>query len=413
MLRKNLKVTLLAATAAVFGMNSASAETLRVYFNAGHAYETYLEVIEQFEADNPGWDVAFEKFQWPDMRTKIVADFAASNPPDLLAEPGGWVPEFAQKSLIMPLTKYIDADGKDMGFPSDWQDGSVTRNTINGEVYGVQIHQTCATLVYNKDLLSEAGYDAPPTTWEEFRDVAKKTSKPGVFGFAPNPSFGYIFPFIYQNGGDWYDAETKQMTFGSPETQEAVQFLGDMIHKDKSAPPPVAGSDYEGPQRLFTAGRAAMIITGPWDVNAIRTGNPDLNWGVAPSITGEKQATIAGGVSLMIPKDAKHPDMAWELIKRLTAVDVEVASALQYGMTMPRKSWLANPQIGADPILSGFGECLAYAKGVNDEISHAGLYSSAVEETFKGAIDEVLYSGASAADLLPDAEKEANRLLTR
>ena len=116
-----------------------------------------------------------------------------------------------------------------------------------------------------------------------------------------------------------------------------------MIHKDKSAPPPVAGSDYEGPQRLFTAGRAAMIITGPWDVNAIRTGNPSLNWGVAPSLTREKQATFAGGVSLMIPKDAKHPDMAWELIQRLTAVDVEVETALQYGMTMPRKimgSWI-------------------------------------------------------------------------
>ena len=56
-------------------MQSANAETLRVYFNPGHAYDQYLAVIEEFEADNPGWEVAFEKFQWPDMRTKIVADF--------------------------------------------------------------------------------------------------------------------------------------------------------------------------------------------------------------------------------------------------------------------------------------------------------------------------------------------------
>ena len=50
------------------------------------------------------------------------------------------------------------------------------------KIYGVQIHQTCATLVYNKDLLSAAGYDAPPTTWDEFREsLPSKTAKPGVF----------------------------------------------------------------------------------------------------------------------------------------------------------------------------------------------------------------------------------------
>ena len=41
----------------------------------------------------------------------------------------------------------------------------------------------------------------------------------------------------------------------------------------------------------------------------------------------------------------------------------------------------------------------------------AGLYSSAVESTFKGAIDEVLYSGAQAAALLPDAEKGSQTVL--
>ncbi|TJW30686.1 MAG: sugar ABC transporter substrate-binding protein, partial [Mesorhizobium sp.] len=66
---------------------TAHAETLTLYWNAGHAYQAYSDVIKKFETDHPGWSVRWEKFQWPDMRTKLVADFAAKNSPDLAAEP--------------------------------------------------------------------------------------------------------------------------------------------------------------------------------------------------------------------------------------------------------------------------------------------------------------------------------------
>lgn len=408
--RKGLAALLLAGTA--LGANAAAAETLTVYFNAGHAYQTYLDVIDQFEKDHPGWDVQLEKFQWPDMRTKLVADFAAGTPPDLSAEPGSWVPEFAQQGLLTPLTDYIQGS-PDYGFPDDWQESSVRKNTVNGDVYGIQIHLTCATLVYNVDMLKAAGYDAPPSTWEEFREVAKATTGGGKYGFAPNPSFGYYFPWLYQNGADWYDPETRQMTFASPEAMEAIQFVGDLIHKDGSAPPPIQGADYEGPQKLFTAGRAAMIITGPWDVTPIRKGNPDLNWAVAPSLTHKDQATMQGGVSLMIPKDAKHPEMAWELIKALTARDVEVKTSLANGMTMPRKSWLASDEVQADPVLKAFGECLPYSKGTTAEITANGDYSSQIENIYHGAIDEVVYGGAQATDVMPKAQDEANAELKK
>ncbi len=407
-IHKGLIALLLAGTAAT-GVN---AETLTVYFNAGHAYQTYLDTIAQFEADYPGWTVDFEKFQWPDMRTKLVADFAAGTPPDIAAEPGAWVSEFAQQGLLTPMSTFIEND-PDSGFPDDWQTSSITKNTVDGEIYGVQIHLTCGTLVYNVDMLKDAGYDAPPKNWEEFREIAVATTGSGKYGFAPNPSFGYYFPWLYQNDADWYDPEAREMVFASDEAMEAIQFLGDLIHKDRAAPPPIQGADYEGPQKLFTAGRAAMIITGPWDVTPIRQGNPDLNWAVAPSLTHKSQATMQGGVSLMIPAASKHPEMAWELIKRLTATDVEVATSLANGMTMPRKSWLESAEVQADPILSAFGGCLPYSKGTNTEITAAGDYSSNIEKIYQGAIEKVVYGGELAVDVMPAAEDEANAELKK
>lgn len=402
-----------AALALVVGLaaGSASAETLRVYFNAGHAYDTYLAAIAQFEADNPGWTVEFDKFQWPDLRTKVVADIAAGNPPDLLATPGGWVQEFGRQDLLLPLDDMAKRDVAGFDFPGDWFDNAVENNTVDGKIYGLQIHLTCATLVYNKDMLAAAGYDAPPTTWDEFREVAKATTKPGVFGFAPNSSYFYYWPWIFQAGGDYYDTETGKVGFGSDATIHAVQFLSDLIHVDHSAPVPVAGADYEGPQKLFTSGRAAMIITGPWDIGPIRTGNPDLDWAVAPSLKDARQATVQGGVALAIPKGAKYPDMAWDLAKRLTSVDVEVATSLQYAMTMPRRSWLADARVQADPLLGKFGDCLPYAQEVQLPLAMTGKFDPSIDTVMQGALEEVLYSQAPVTESLKAAAEEANKII--
>jgi multiple sugar transport system substrate-binding protein len=407
----NLKArSLFLASALLATTGAASAETLTVYWNAGHAWPQYEAVIKQFEADNPGWNVQWEKFQWPDMRTKLIADFAAGNPPDLTAEPGGWVQEFGQQGLVRSLDDYIAADGAAMGYPSDWQDFSVSRNMVDNSYYGVQIHLTCATLVYNVDMLKEAGFDAPPTTWEEFRKVALATTKAGRFGFAPNPVTSYYWPWLYQAGGDYYDPATNKVVFDSAAAAKGLQFVSDLIHKDKAAPLPVTGADYEGPQKLFTAGRAAMILTGPWDVTPIKTGNPNLNWAIAPSLTDVTQATQAGGVSLMIPRDAKHPDQAWDLLQRLVSLETELAASIPNGMTMPRKSWVAAPEVQADPVLGAFGKCLPYARDITAQLRLTGK-SARVEELLKTAIDEVIYNDRPAAEVLAQYAAEANKVL--
>ncbi|MFE0752582.1 extracellular solute-binding protein [Inquilinus sp. NPDC058860] len=388
----------------------AGAETLTLYWNAGHAYQAYADVIKKFESDHPGWTVRWEKFQWPDMRTKLVADFSAKNPPDLVAEPGGWVQEFGQQGLLTPLNDFVAADGEAMGFPADWQPYAVDRNKLGDQYYGVQIHLTCATLVYNVDMLRAAGFDGPPKTWEEFRAVAKATTSGARFGFAPNPSLGYYWSWFLQNGVRYYDPKTNKISLDSPEAIGAIQFLADLIQKDKVATKPVAGADYEGPQKLFTANRVAMIVTGPWDVKPIRSGNPGLNWAVAPSLANKVQATFAGGVSLMIPKEAQHPKEAWDLLKRLVALDTELAATKEAGMTMPRKSWAESPEVKADPVIGSFARCLPYAQDVTAELRLTGKHAR-IDKLLQSTLEDIVYNGVPAAEAMPKFTAEANAVL--
>jgi multiple sugar transport system substrate-binding protein len=153
-----------------------------------------------------------------------------------------------------------------------------------------------------------------------------------------------------------------------------------------------------------------MIITGPWDVKPIRSGNPNLNWAVAPSLKHKEQATFAGGVSLMIPKDAKHPNEAWELLKRLVALDTEVAVTKEAGMTMPRKSWVENPEVQADPVIGSFGKCLPYAQDVASELRLTGKHAR-VEKLVLSAFEEIIFNQKPAAEVMPNVAAEANAIL--
>lgn len=386
--------------------------TLRVYWNAGHNYETYQEVVAQFEADNPGVEVNFELFQWPDMRTKILADFAAGSVPDLCEEPGGWVQEFGLAGNIQSLQPYIDADGEAMGFPSDWQPYTVDRNSLDGEVYGVQLHLTCALLFYNQDMFDAAGITAPPTNWEEFLATAQETAKDGVFGFAPNQRTEYTWFFLLQNGVRFYDPETNTIPMDNEAAYEAMRFQADLIHEYNVSPVPIASADYEGPQKLFSAKRTAMIVTGPWDIKPIQDGSPDINWGIAQALTQKEQSTFAAGTSMMIPTEAENPDLAWDLMKRLVALDIEVAATKEASMAMPRKSWGEQPEIQEMERIDPFAQGLNYAVDVGGELRLTGK-SGEIEELFGLTYEQVIYRNTPPEEALGDFVEKANEALQR
>ncbi len=372
--------------------------TVSVYWNAGHNYEAYQQVVAAFEKDNPGWKVNWELYQWPDMRTKLLANFTAGEVPDLVEE-SGWTQEFAIQGNLLSLEPYIEQHGADMGFPNDWFEAAVAKHQIQGETFGVQLHYTCNLPFANMTLLEQAGITKLPETWEEFLEVCKATTQGNVFGFAPNQAWEYAIPWFLQNGVSFYDPDKKVVPFDNEAAFEAMQFQADLIHLHKVAPIPLASADYEGPQKLFSAGRAAIILTGPWDIKPILTSSPDLNWQTFPALTRQVQSTYAAGTGMFIPKKAKNPELAFDLIRRLTAVDVEIAATKEANMLMPRKSWASNAEVQSLPRIAPFTQGLAYAEDYGKDLRLTGK-SGVVLDLFKVAVEEVLYKNSPASEVM-------------
>ncbi|MEV0162856.1 carbohydrate ABC transporter substrate-binding protein (CUT1 family) [Nonomuraea fuscirosea] len=390
-------VPVLASCAGAPTTQSAAPGTFTVYWNAGHDYQAYRKVIAEFEQANKV-KVNLQKYQWPDLRTRLLADFASGTVPDLVEEPGGWVQEFAISGNARSLQDYVDRDGEAMGFPSDWQPVTVERNSYQGKVYGVQLHLTCNTLLYNQAMLRDAGV-AVPTTWEEFLDAAKKLTGDGVHGVALNQDYTYLWPWMVQAGVTPYDPETGKVMTPIADAVAALQFQADLVHKHKVAPVPVSGTDYSGPQKLFSAGRAAMILTGPWDLEPIRKTSPDIDLGVAPPLKHKVAATQAAGVSMFVPAKAARPDLSWDFIKRVTALDVERAATKETGMLMPRVSWAELPEVRSDAALKVFADALPDARDSSQQVRLTGKLGK-WEEALKVMYQQVLIQNQPADETL-------------
>ncbi|MGH8792009.1 MAG: ABC transporter substrate-binding protein [Stackebrandtia sp.] len=374
----------LAACAGAPG-SDADDNAFTVYWNAGHAYQAYDKVIEEFEKEH-GVTVNLQKFQWPDLRTRLLSDFQSGSVPDLVESSGGWVREFAVSKDALSLQSRVDADGAEMGFPDDWQPQSLELNTFEDETYGIQLHLTCTLLFYNKTMLADANVDVP-TTWDELLDAAKKLTSGDVHGIALNQDHSYSWPWMLQNGVAYYDAETKDFLTPHDAALEALQFQQDLVHKHKVSPTPTPGTDYSGPQKLLSANRAAMILTGPWDLAPIAESSPDLDVGIAPVLRGKEQATLQAGAGMFIPAKAKDPDMSWDFVKRITALEVELAATEEADMLMPRLSWAEEPEVQDNELFKPFADSFEYAVAHEADLALTGK-SGDVGELYK-----TLYQG--------------------
>ena len=390
--------------------NAGGAGTFTVYWNAGHAYDAYQAVFDAFGEEHD-LQVNWQKFQWPDLTTKLVADFRSGNVPDLVEEViAGTGTQYGLPGDVLALDEFAAAD-PEMGFPDDFIDAAVTSRQYEGRTYSIPLQLTAnGLLFYNKQLLSAAGFSAPPTTWEEFLEVTRATTTGDVSGTALNSDYSYSAPFYYQQQVAYSDVANGAFMVPQERADLALQYMQDLVYTHQVSPAPVASTDYSGPQKLFSAGRAATFLSGPWDIGPVRTGSPDIDLGLAPPLTGAVQASSLAGSGLMIPARARNPELSWELVRRLTALETELAVTAEVGMSMPRKSWAQDPSVADDPDLGVIATALGLATKEDPQLAASGRRAQ-INELYKKAYQEIIIQQRPVGEALAEFRAAAKGTL--
>ena len=259
--------------------------------------------------------VDIELTPWDQYFTNLTAGAQGNTMPDVFWMHPEQINAFVAGDALMDLTDRIAEDNYDMSvFPA----GVVESHQVDGRQYSIPKDVSTVALYFNKDLFDAAGVAYPDDTWtwDTWMEAAGKLTdaENGTFGMlAPANGQNFIYPLIYQNGSDFFDADGNSL-FGSPETIQAVEFGKSFITNGYS--PTLADFANTTEDQFFETGRAAMLTAGSWMLGHFSSID-GLNIGVAPLPMGVQRGTIASGMGWAIAPHTSHPDEAWDLVKCL------------------------------------------------------------------------------------------------
>jgi len=239
------------------------------------------------------------------------------------------VPVFADKGAILELDSYIKEENKSGLYPVVSEALS-----FNGKTYAVPRDITSKVMYLNKKMFDDAGvaYPEDTWTWDDFRSIAAQLTKDGQWGFYfPKYGDGYTHWLMQNNGG--YATNDGQSLLGKPESIEALKFLHDMIHVDKSVPTESQAQQFGNADTApFIAGKVAMVAGGLSYSTTFATNN--VEYVVRPLPQGKTKLSTSFVNAWVIPKGVKDPDLSWRALEFFSGKDAQQI-ALDTGMGLP------------------------------------------------------------------------------
>ncbi len=230
--------------------------------------------------------------------------------------------------------------------------------TWDNKLCGVPYRVTMGILHYQPAVLKQAGFDKPPTNWDELLKTAQAVTQAGGgkrygLGFTmregPAISDQWI-TFLRSNGGDLADFKTHEILVNRPEGVEALQYFGDLLTKYKVVPPDAVTWEWDEIIANGQNDRYGMTIafapsgTMLNDPKVSRTGGK-WAWTVAPGAHGVDQSrTFLGGWSLAVPRYSRNKDWAFAFLQMVAGKDWALRS-FQQGNCPAHLSALNDPAI--------------------------------------------------------------------
>ena len=181
----------------------------------------------------------------------------------------------------------------------------------DGNYYLLPMELNSMYFYVNKEVMKESGVEVP-TTKEEFLEAAKAMTKDGVYGYGAAWSkggqlFNDLIRWMYSFGGDLYDWTT-------PESKEALQFMYDLMYKDKVLSEAALGDSYDAMNQKFIDNKCGMLFQ--WGYLSEVCGD---KWGesieIVPMPTFTTNKTLVAGWHMAINKNSKKVDAAKEVLK--------------------------------------------------------------------------------------------------
>lgn len=229
-------------------------------------YRAIIKLLPEFE-QKTGIKVNYEIVPYENTREKEVLNFTSNGDLTMALVDLVWIGEFAENGWIDPVENFTsDASITD---PNLKLDGFFPLlldafGSWGGKVYGLPFDNYSGLLFYNSCMLKDAGFDAPPSTWDDLLKVygPKLTdASKNQYAFAlqslrgETQSADSFMRVLWPFGGSLLTKEFRSNLL-SPESQAGLQFRQDLA---KYMPAGIVSYDHAEAVNALAQGQVAMI----------------------------------------------------------------------------------------------------------------------------------------------------------
>jgi raffinose/stachyose/melibiose transport system substrate-binding protein len=357
---------------------------------------------DDYHAMHPNVTIEITVLDNEAFKTKMTTVMQSGEPPDIFQSWGGGVMnEYVNAGLMQDITPALDADGG--AWRNTFAPGALGVYAYKGKNYGVPWDMGMIGFWYNKDLFTQAGISAPPTTWSELLDDVKKLKAakitPIALGEGDKWPGMHMWAYLVTRLGGKANFEGALLRTGSFTDKPFVD-AGNKLKELIALEPFQDGflsATYGDEATAVGNGKAAMELMGQWapavqkDNSADKKGLGDkLGWFPFPMVeggAGDPGDAVGGGNGFGIGKNA--PPEAIDFIKYLTSAEsqqglvkinvaIPVVKGGEVGMTDPLMITLQKSLAAAKYFQLYYDQALPPAMGsvINDSVQ--GIFAGSL-----------------------------------
>jgi multiple sugar transport system substrate-binding protein len=313
---------------------AAGPVTIRVLSmeQAGPTVDEMNAIVGEFNKANPDIKVEIEYVAYDALHDKITTAMA-SDPPayDVFLVDDIWYAEFGKAGYVLDATDRITQDMRDKIFQASWD---IT--TVDGNVYGMPWLLDEKYFYYNENLLQQAGFDAPPKTWEELVEQSKAIKEQGIVEFPMVWSWGQYeaaicdwVTLLYGNGGSLVD-ENGAPAFNNEIGVETLTWMLQTIEDGITNPASVSYVE-EDVRNVFSQGNAVFATNWLYMYDLVNFNKEEsqvteqIKMALMPAFEGSgvDSASINGSMGFSVAATSPNKDAAWKYVEFLTSEDVQ------------------------------------------------------------------------------------------
>lgn len=403
---------------------------IRWQFAGGGVYqEAATQGADRFNEDHEDILLLVE-IRPPDVFEKLMAAMVAGVAPDIFEYWGLWFAKLHQKGQLQDVQPYVDAtmSAEDIAdfVPNEWDNFGRLSFLPNVRV-AMPRYINFMWIHYNKDALDEAGVSYPDMEWtvDDMADAASRLTKRNADGTVeqygcnfPSWVMERMFYHLERFGGAFVKhEEPKKCLMGTPESQEALEWLRQRYWEDHTwAEPLLTNRSWGG--SVFTNAYAAMIEDGGPYFNWRRDtlGLFDIDFFHPPKGPVRRSSyLVTDGYGMW--SHSKYLDAAWEVMQYLSGPvnqEIRMRGVGRAAVRMSTMKYYKEAMIEMEPSMVDMNldvvlEAFEMAYGTDDE---RFLCQAEAEEIINPALEKVFIIGDTPVSLLADICPEVEAVQT-